>query len=230
MANVPASAIHTATLPGINREWAKLREYGTLLSWKRGTHFQPYIGEKSFYYLEAGSLIIMHGAANGQIRNMFCMREGSLVNLAYVLGSALTPFRDDSCNFYCLTDVSVRKFPGSLLESESFISEHPALILNLMQSLGVRLLLMHNNLASSGSGDATARLARFCLNMCESCDGQSEIASGISLTELANLLGMHRVSLFRAARKLKNEGALARLDGDKIVVADIEILREFALN
>lgn len=217
-------------MEGINRDWASLREFGTPLAWKRGTQFQPYIGGKGFSYLEAGSLIITHGAANGQIRNMFRMRPGSLANLAYALGSALTSFRDDCCRFHCLTDVSLWRFSGTLLENEQFIREHPALILNLMQSLGVRLLLMHNTVASSGTGNATTRVARFCLNMWKSGNGQLSIPSGIPLTELANLLGMHRVSLFRAATKLKDAGALDRLDGERIVIGDLGILGTFALN
>lgn len=229
MTDVPASAIHTATLPGINQEWATARAYGTKISWSKGYYFNPYLGEKSFYYLEAGSLVILHGAANGQVRNLICMRAGSLLNLAHVLGSSLTSFIDEGCRFYCLSDVIVWKFPGTLLDDEKFISAHPGLIINLMQSLGVRLLLMHNTVSSSGNGDAAARLARFCFNMYASNAGKTTIALGMPLTELANLLGMHRILLFRALRKLKDRGALTSLTREAIVIQDAAALRDLAL-
>lgn len=228
MTDVPASAIHTATLPGINREWLTLREYGTSLFWKKGDYFDPYKGEKSFYFIEEGNLLIMHGAANGQARNLIYMQAGSLLNLAHALGSSLTSFIDAGCYFFCLTDVRVWRFPASLLADEKFVSNHSALIINLMQSLGVRLLMMHNTIASSSNGDAVSRLARFCLNMSSSYEGRAVFPLDLSLSELANLLGMHRISLFRAAKKLQNAGALKSLDREKIEISDTDVLKRIA--
>lgn len=230
MTDVPASAIHTATLPGINREWARVCRFGTRISWNKGYYFNPYGDEKSFYYLGAGSLIILHGAANGQERNLLCMRAGSLLNLAHVLGSSLTTFIDEECRFYCLTDVTVWRFPGTLLDDQKFVSEHPDLIINLMQSLGVRLLLMHNTVSSSANGDTASRLARFCFNMYASAEGSRAIPLDMGLGELANLLGMHRISLFRAIRKLKDAGALQSLTRAEIVIGDVATLRRLALS
>ena len=229
MTDVPASAIHTATLPGINREWAGACRFGTRISWKKGTYFNPYVGEKSFYYLGAGRLIILHGAANGQVRNLLCMHAGSLLNLAHVLGSSLTTFIDEECRFYCLTEVTAWRFPGKLLDDREFISQHPDLIINLMQSLGVRLLLMHNTVSSTGNGDTAVRLARFCFNMYASSQGSLAIPLDMPLTELANLLGMHRISLFRAIRRLKDAGALQSLTRGEIVIRDVAALRQYSL-
>lgn len=229
MTDVPASAIHTATLPGINREWAGVCHLGARISWKKGYYCNPYVGEKSFYYLGAGSLLILHGAANGQVRNLICMHAGSLINLAHVLGSSLTTFIDEECRFYCLTDVTVWKFPGRLLDDRNFVSEHPELVINLMQSLGVRLLLMHNSVSSAGTGDTAVRLARFCFNMYASAQESRVIRLDMALTELANLLGMHRISLFRAIRKLKEAGALRSLTRTEIIIGDVAVLRQYAL-
>lgn len=230
MPSVPESAILTATIPGINQMWAQLLFLAARQEHARGTYLYLYDDpEHSFYFLEKGRVTILHGATNGQVQNMLYMQPGTLLNVAHALGSAMTRFLDSGCQFFCLTDVVLWKFPGSLLHDQDFIRSHPAFIENLMSSIGLKLLLMHNTLSNSGTGNTLSKLCRFCLNMSQASVNARELSPGISQTELANLLGVHRISLLRVIQKLKRDGVLQELTRDRLVIKDLEKLRSLAM-
>ncbi|HJD97647.1 Crp/Fnr family transcriptional regulator [Mailhella massiliensis] len=230
MSSVPQSAILTATIPGINGMWAQLLHLAARQEHGRGNYLYLYDDPKhSFYYLERGRITILHGAANGQIQNMLYMQPGTLINVAYALGSSMTSFLDSGCQFYCLTDVTLWKFPGELLHDRQFIRDHPDFVENLMSSMGLKLLLMHNTLSNSGTGNALTRLCRFCLNMSQADNNALELSPGISQRELANLLGVHRISLLRSIQKLKRDGVLKELTRDRLIISDLKALRELAM-
>ena len=152
MPSAPESAILTATIPGINQMWAQLLFLAAKQEHARGTYRYLYDDpEHSFYFLEKGRVTILHGATNGRVQDMLYMQSGTLFNVSLALGSSLTHFLDAGCQFYCLTNVTVWKFPGSLLHDQDFIRSHPAFIENPMSSIGLKLLLMHNTLSNSGT-------------------------------------------------------------------------------
>lgn len=226
---VPKSAIHTATIPGINRVWEAALPYAERQDHERGSYIYPYENENdSFYYIASGSVTILHETADGHVRNMLYMQTGNLINVAHTLGRAFTSFFDSGCRFYCMSDVELWKFPSSLLRDGNFVRQYPALIINLMESIGFKLLLMHNALSYSGTGDALARLCRFCINFSQANENKLVIAPGIATAELANILGVHRISLFRAARKLRNMGILGECSRHRIVIRDIDGLMKLA--
>ena len=230
MSSVPESAVLTATIPGVNSMWAQLLFLAARQTHGKGSHLYLYDDPKhSFYYLEKGRVTILHGATNGRVQNMLYMQPGTLLNVAHALGSSMTSFLDAGCQFYCLTDVTLWKFPGSLLHDHDFIRNYPAFIDNVMSSIGLKLLLMHNTLSNAGTGNAMTRLCRFCLNMSQAENNALKLSLGISQTELANLLGIHRVSLLRAMQKLKRDGVIMELTRDSLIISDLEKLRELAM-
>lgn len=231
MINVPETAIHTATLPAMNIVWAKMQSYARTTQHPLGNSTYPY-GEKDnrFYYISKGMLTIVHCATDGKTRDMICMHTGSLLNVAHVLGSHIASFLDTGYHFYCLNDVELWRFPGKLLQDEEFIRMHPELISNLMESLGVRILLMHNTLSYSMSGDAVTKVARFCFNISQTHDCASVIEHPIQLGKLANLLGIHRISLFRAIKKLRGEGIIVTFSSERLEILDQAQLKHLAMD
>lgn len=230
MSTVSAASIHTSLLPGLNRCWEEVLHLAARQEHPRGRYLVlNTLPVGSFYYLQKGRLNILHGAVNGKVRNMLYMEPGSLINVADSLGRQNTDFRDAGCQFYCLTDVVLWRFEGGLLRDEHFIREHPRLIANLMTSLGLKLLVMHNTLSNLGTGGALAKICRFCLNLSEADGGAAVVSPHLSQTELANMLGMHRATLLRSIQELKQRGILEELTRDRLVIGDRDQLRRLAM-
>ena len=74
--------------------------------------------ELNIYYLAKGRLRIMHGAENGRERAMVYIGSGNVFNEATVLAG----FDDPDCRFYCMEDVELYRFPGTLLHDPRFVS------------------------------------------------------------------------------------------------------------
>ena len=80
----------------------------------------------------------MHGAENGRERAMVYIGSGNVFNEA----TALAGFDDPDCRFYCMEDVELYRFPGTLLHDPRFVAEYPELIINLMVSMSTKVLVM----------------------------------------------------------------------------------------
>ena len=227
---VPTASIHTSTLPAMDQSWEEVLHLAVREEHSRGSYLiLNSLPEGNFYYLEKGRLNILHGAVNGKVRNMLSMEPGSLINVADSLGRQNTDFRDGGCQFHCFTDVVLWRFAGGLLRDETFIREHPRLIADLMASLGVKLLVMHNALSNVSTGGALAKLCRFCLNLSEADGGATVVCPHISQTELANMLGMHRATLLRSIQELRQRGVLRELTRDRLEIGDMEQLRRMTM-
>lgn len=230
MVQVPDASILTASVPALNEKWAGLLHLARREEHARGTTIFPYSDpEHSFYYLAGGRLTILHGTASGRVQNMLYMEPGTLINVAHAAGYVITDFLDSGCQFFCLSDVVLWRFPGSLLHDPDFIRTYPDYIENLMASIGLKLLLMHNTLASSATGSAVCRVCRFCFNMSLANGNARELVPNISQAQLANLLGMHRISLLRVLQQLKEEGVLEELTSERLVIRDPDRLRALAM-
>ncbi len=111
MPSVPASSIHTSTLPAMNECWQEALHLAQREAHARGSYLVlNTLPEGCFYYLEKGRLTILHGAADGSVQNMLYMEPGSLINVADALGRQVTDFSDAGCHFYCFTDVVLWRF------------------------------------------------------------------------------------------------------------------------
>ena len=229
MPSVPASSIHTSTLPAMNECWQEALHLAQREAHARGSYLVlNTLPEGCFYYLEKGRLTILHGAADGSVQNMLYMEPGSLINVADALGRQVTDFRDAGCQFYCFTDVVLWRFEGALLQDEEFGRTPPHLVVNLMTSLGVTLLAMHSSLSYSNT-DALTKICRFCLNMSQASGGATELVPHISQSELANLFGMHRATLLRSIQELKQRGVISELTRECLRIENMEELRRLAM-
>ena len=231
MPRISAISFHTAVLPPLNLCWKEVLDLADKLEFSQGTQLTLNTErENFFYFLEHGRLSLVHDTENGKTRPISTMEEaGTLLNVTHALARQMTDFIEKGCHFHCITDVTLRRFNGSLLQDEGFIRTYPHLIVNLMASLGVKILAHHTILAHFGTGGALAQLCRFCFNLSDANGGAEEFAPGISQTQLARLLGMDRATLVRLLQKLRRIGVILELNRDRLVIGDMKKLRQLAV-
>ncbi len=231
MPRISAISFHTAVLPPLNLCWKEVLDLADKLEFSQGTQLTLNTErENFFYFLEQGRLSLVHDTENGKTRPISTMEEaGTLLNVTHALARQMTDFIEKGCHFHCITDVTLRRFDGSLLHDEGFIRAYPHLIANLMASLGVKILAHHTILAHFGTGGALAQLCRFCFNLSDANGGAEEFAPGISQTQLARLLGMDRATLVRLLQKLRRIGVILELNRDRLVIGDMKKLRQLAV-
>ena len=227
MPKISAISFHTAALPPLNQCWKEVLDLADKLEFSQGTQLTLNTErENFFYFLEHGRLSLVHDTENGKTRTISTMEEaGTLLNVTHALARQMTDFIEKGCHFHCITDVTLRRFDGSLLHDEGFIRAYP----HLIASLGVKILAHHTILAHFGTGGALAQLCRFCFNLSDANGGAEEFAPGISQTQLARLLGMDRATLVRLLQKLRRIGVILELNRDRLVIGDMKKLRQLAV-
>ena len=153
-----ADSSRTGKLEDMNAPWSRLLHLATRYTYpKRYPLVLAGDAMFDFYYLAKGRLRIMHGAENGRERAMVYIGSGNVFNEA----TALAGFDDPDCRFYCMEDVELYRFPGTLLHDPRFVAEYPELIINLMVSMSTKVLVMHANLSETGGGTAVKQASLF---------------------------------------------------------------------
>ena len=227
---VSSDAFYTGIQPALNSCWEEILCLADKLDYPQGHHL-VLNNTSYFYYIKSGSLSLIQSMENGKNRIISPIQEpGTLINIAHSLAKQITDFIEKGCYFYCITDVTLYRFDGSLLYNPDFICKHTHLISNLMASLGVKLLAHHTLLTCFGTGTAKQQICRFFYNISESFNGATELNPNISQTDLANLLGINRATLVRILQELKNNNIIIEFTKSRLVIGDKKKLSDIASN
>ena len=147
-----ADSSRTGKLEDMNAPWSRLLHLATRYTYpKRYPLVLAGDAMFDFYYLAKGRLRIMHGAENGRERAMVYIGSGNVFNEA----TALAGFDDPDCRFYCMEDVELYRFPGTLLHDPRFVAEYPELIINLMVSMSTLVLMDTIRLPNTRNSSST---------------------------------------------------------------------------
>lgn len=134
------------------------------------------------------------------------------------------------CNMLtALEDCEVYTFTRECFSKE-IVVKYPELLENLIQSMAYKIFLGLNR-----GGDLSSLPSRICkvLNYVIQRETEVGIASkkvrskGINQQELADILGVHRVTLNNAISQLKREGILEHMSKRSLVISDIERFRAY---
>ncbi|MBD5646937.1 MAG: Crp/Fnr family transcriptional regulator [Desulfovibrio sp.] len=215
--------LHAPLLTGVNKPWEVILPEGRKLTVRGPSLFEPFGDRLDFYYLASGIILVMHADMEGNERATLRIGPGCLFNES----PALAGFDAPDSPFLCQTDCTVYGFSHALLHDPAFVAARPELIINLMNGLGVKLLMHHTSLSNFVGVSAVARVSRF---LCALALRRHSLAfdPGMTQEDLATLLGMHRATLVRALHELRRQGALLRFTKRRVEIGDMEILKRLA--
>ena len=206
-----ADSSRTGKLEDMNAPWSRLLHLATRYTYpKRYPLVLAGDAMFDFYYLAKGRLRIMHGTESGRERAMVYIGSGNVFNEA----TALAGFDDPDCRFYCMEDVELYRFPGTLL--------------NLMVSMSTKVLVMHANLSETGGGTAVKQVSLFLCGLSRLHGDKLDFNPQMTQEELAVFLGIHRATLVRALRVLRGCGALLQLTKNRLRIGDLALLQKIA--
>lgn len=177
-----------------------------------------------FYYLAQGNLRLMHLGPDGRERTILYLCSGNLFNES----TALAGYDAPDCCFFSMGPSVIYRFSGSLLRDVRFIAEHPALIINLMESQAIKILIMHVGLGSTVGHSSLQTVSRFILSLMERHDGALEFDPGLTQQDIATLLGLHRASVVRTLTELRRLGALITFTKHSLKIGDPRLLATLA--
>lgn len=220
----PETTLHTPILTAMNLPWRRLIDPSRKMLVPQDAWFSRCNSDPlDFFYLAKGKILVMHADAEGNERAVFCLGSGNLFNEA----PAAAGFDAPNSPFFTMQECLVYRFSNALMRDPAFVSANPDLVINLMQGLAIKLLIMHTSLCNFTGVTALGRLSRFFYGLAER---EQKMEFDLSLTQeaLAILLGMNRATIVRALKDLKDSGALLKFTKHKLILGDIDLLKKLA--
>lgn len=182
-------------------------------------HVQPGIPGENFYFIRKGTVRLAYTSLSGQERIVLIIGPDSIFNEIPALKSQVTP----GVGFQCIEWVEAWRFPASLLTDTGFISAYPHLISNLLQSIAMKSELLFSHATEGIFSSTTQKLCQILQSV-----NQDSQQSGLSQTEVANLLGVHQTTIARSVRTLREQGIIGKFTKKELQILNRERLAAIA--
>lgn len=226
--DIPAQFFYQATMPKSESAIKTILSIGSECTLPK--HYDLYASDQianMFFYIHSGSISIYHDMPDGKTLHILKLCQGNLFGISGALAYQFTNYRCYEVRYHTHSAVKLYKFSGDILRDHSFIMEHPDIISEILLQQSIKTFMMHNAFTQANSEAVLQSFCRLALRLYK--ENQSrDIFLGISQTELANRFGVHRTTLNRAIRKLKDLGVIAACTRDGFVIGDVDRLSFFA--
>lgn len=158
----------------------------------------------TFSFLHRGRVRLVNVMESGQERILLDIEQGCIFREVPVFHVSLWY----PGNFLALEKCEVYHFPRSLLEDEAFIRAHPVLMSNLVRSLGIKAGAFFSQISESSHLSPQEKVCRYLRRLADQNAGRARFAPGVSQSEMAETLGLHRSTVCRVISELRDEGVI----------------------
>ncbi|MGA2081125.1 MAG: Crp/Fnr family transcriptional regulator [Holophaga sp.] len=179
------------------------------------------------YYVQEGQVDTALFTLNGPEKVLYCVGRGCLFGEASCFSTGVT----GEASVWARTDCVLYYFRRETVEGP-IAREHPALLVELAAMLGHIVRMYGVWLQDSLSQDYFVRVCRILVYFVRwkrpAPGRQVLIQSDVTQNDLAKLLGVHRVTVTKAVRRLKEMGILRRFTKTELDIADFQGLCRLA--
>lgn len=207
-------------------EWRKVLKLGKRVVFRKGTEIlHGGKGGEYLYFLSQGEMRLVRTSLDGREKILMSMPEGCI--------TGETPFFDDipaMSAVVAATDCIVYLFSRDCVLHE-ILPRHPDLVLSLLHSLATKVRVLCNQSINLSLMDLPKRICRFLHLRLQEKEGETtqRVSPGLNQQELANLLGVHRVTLNKALRELEREYVIGPYSKDEVYILNRKRFDELAL-
>jgi len=178
------------------------------------------------YYLKEGVVEIMLNTQSGPEKVLYCVGKGCVFGEV----CCFAPGSNEEATVKARTDCVLYFFPRETIEG-TLAREHPQLLLELIRILGHIVRMYGILLQDSLSLDFFVRVCRFLVYLVrfkqpDAAGKQVRVESGVTQSDMARLLGVHRVTVTKAVKRLKDLGVVRRFTKRELDIADFPKLCE----
>lgn len=207
---------------GLHEPWREILHKGTRLVLPRS----PYGHQATtdcFYFIDKGRVRLTYTSALGEDHVVMFFGHGCIFNET----SVLTGDESTMASFRVLERTEVCRFPAQLLRDRDFIIAYPHLYTNLLRGTAIKFSNMFHVTYLIKHGPPLVRVCRFLRQLSRCHNNAVRFPLDMTQIELASVLDMHRVSLFRCLQQLREAGLLLDFSRREVALSDLEGLEAF---
>ncbi|MBR3880667.1 MAG: Crp/Fnr family transcriptional regulator [Mailhella sp.] len=221
-ASVYSGDIHYAnnviSIRELNSVWREVLHLGKHQFLAKGTRRTCLPQDDFFGFLDKGLLRLSSLNSEGSERIALYIEKGCIFNEQSCMQSApmTTAF------FLAMEDSEVWFFPRSLLRDRKFVLEYPQQMINLVQSLSQKTGAFFSQLDENFGLPLEASVCRYLYRAVEK--DTSIVRPHFSQSDLALALGLHRSTVCRILKGLRERGILGDFTKTKLEILDKDAL------
>ena len=204
---------------GLHEPWREILHMGTHLVMPR-SHYNHQATTDCFYFIDKGKVRLTYTNALGEDHVVMFFGRGCMFNETSVITGDSTTM----ASFRVLEKTDVYRFPASLLHDPGFARQYPHLILNMLRGTATKFSNMFGVTYLIKHGTPLARLCRFLRQLSRSHNNVAVFPLDMTQIELASVLDIHRVSLFRCLQQLREQGVLIQFSRHEIELGGLDRL------
>lgn len=202
----------------LNGPWRSILHLGQRQVVKKG--WQWAIATDTFSFLHRGRVRLRNRPESGKERIILRIEQGCLFReVPFLHVSLLYP-----ALFEAMEACEVYNFPRAWLQDPKFIHDYPELICNLVSSVAIKAGAFYCQLTERADLSPKSLLCRSLLRMMRDKGGQTRFNPGISQSGMALHLGLHRSTICRILKELRDDGILGRFTPCMVEILDPEAL------
>lgn len=217
-----------ARIPKDNKPWRSVLHLATALEFAKDEAVIPENAPPDFlYFLERGEVRMLRGDPGGQEKTLWYVDPDHLFGETPLLCGGTSRNRH-----VCTRPSRVHAFRRETVLEDIFPAR-PDLMVNLMETLACKVRILSNQVADMSLDDLRARVCRYLhlhAGRLGEHDGETILDPRLNQQELAQLLGVHRVTLNKTLRDLEHEGVLGGYRRDEVRVLDLARFLTHALS
>jgi CRP-like cAMP-binding protein len=203
-------------IPPVAECWQQVLSYGRRLKFLKGVQIcHAGTDSASLFFLVSGEIRLTRSSLDGREKIIWSIGPGSLFGE--------TPFFDElpaRSAMVAAKDCTVYAFARQCVLSE-ILPRHPDLMLALFRSLALKVRVLSNQTVCLSHDDLPSRICKY-LHLRQQGEpagtGALAVSPGLNQQELANLLGVHRVTLNKSLRELEKAGILGPYSRDEVYI------------
>jgi len=198
--------------------WDAVLHLGRKVTWTAGAVIQrPEDEVAGIFLLRSGTIKVAAASPGGLQRTLWLMGEGSVLGEAALFGRH--PYMHE---IVALEDCAAVEFSRATV-MDALLAHHPKVSAALLSNMAAKCYIMSTQVEDTTFLSAAQRLGRFLHGVCLT-RGTRRVA--LSHATIADLLGLHRVTVSNTVSALRRAGLIEAGTHD-IVVADIARLAAF---
>ena len=173
-------------------------------------------------FIDKGRVRLTYTNAAGEDHVVMFFGKGCIFNET----SVITGDEATMACFRVLERTEAYRFPSSLIHDAEFARQYPHLILNMLRGTATKFSNLFSVSFLIKHGTPLARVCRFLRQLSRSYNNAKAFPLDMTQLELASVLDIHRVSLFRCLQQLRELGILVRFSRHEIELSELDQLEK----
>ena len=202
---MPQQHIAIISHSGLHEPWREIVHMGTHLVFPR-SHYNHQATTDCFYFIDKGRVRLTYTNAAGEDHVVMFFGKGCIFNETSVITG-------DEATMACFR----------VLERTR---QYPHLILNMLRGTATKFSNLFSVSFLIKHGTPLARVCRFLRQLSRSHNNAKAFPLDMTQLELASVLDIHRVSLFRCLQQLRELGILVRFSRHEIELSELDQLEK----